>query len=169
LRDQFFVGDPDRTLREAAHLVDRESRAQRRRITPVGGTDSHGSWIRPTTWILARERTASDIRDAILAGRTCVRGPEACTLEVRSADGSLHHVGASLTTSRTAEIEARVRGGAATYYVNGAIASYGGDGELVRIAVPGSCALVRVAVGRSMSAPVYVDCPWATSPERTAR
>ncbi len=34
-------------------------------------------------------------------------------------------------------------------------------GETVRVPMPGRCALVRVVVERSASAPVYVDRPWA--------
>jgi hypothetical protein len=170
LRDQYMVGDPDWTMRDGTHLVDRVSRSQERRVTPVGGTDSHGNWLRPTTWVLSTERTPTAIRDGIAAGRTCVRAPEACTLEVRGADGAFHPVGASLTshcpvpTPRKApplQIEARVHGGPATYFVNGAIAAHGSDGELVEIPMTGHCSLVRVVVGLSHSAPVYVDCPWA--------
>lgn len=165
LRDQYFMSDPDWTLREGTHLVDREARGRHRRIAPVGGSDSHGLWLRPTTWVLASERSTSGVRDAIVAGRTCVRGPEGCLLEVRGADGAFHTVGASITTAPPQRyIEARVQSGAATYYVNGGIAALGAQGELVRISMPGRCALVRVAVGRSLSAPVYVDCPWASRP-----
>jgi hypothetical protein len=170
LRDQFMVGDPDWTMREGTHLADRVARTQERRLTPVGGSDSHGEWLRPTTWVLAAERTPTAIRDAIVHGRTCVRGPEGCTLEVRAADGAFHVVGASIATSpppAAARVEARAHGGEATYFVNGAIAATGGDGELVRIPMPGRCALLRAVIGRSASAPVYVDCPWANAP--TAR
>jgi hypothetical protein len=169
LVDQFWVGDPDWTLREATHLVDREARLQKRRITPVGGSDSHGMWLRPTTWLLASERSVAGIRDAIVHGRTCVRGPEACLLEVRGGDGAFHTVGASIAASNH-YVDARVgqtpsadKDNLATFFVNGTIAGEGRLGDLVRLATPrdGHCSIVRASVGRSMSAPVYVDCPWA--------
>src|SRR5262249_17633920 len=93
LRDQFILGDEDLSLREATPLVDKTARAQHRAIAPVGGTDSHGSWLRPTTYVLARARTPQAIRDAIIEARTCVRGPEGCTLEVRAPGDEIHHVG----------------------------------------------------------------------------
>lgn len=177
LRDQFMVGDPDWTMREGTHLVDRTARIQERRITPVGGTDSHGDWLRPTTWVLATDRTPAAVRDAIAQGRVCVRAPEACSLEVRGADGAFHTTGASIQShcpppsprkSPPLQIEARASGGPVTYFVNGAIAAHGGDGELVAVAVPGTCAIVRAVVGASYSAPVYVDCPWASRRTRSS-
>jgi hypothetical protein len=167
LRDRYFFGDPDWTLREGTHLLEREARRQERRISPVGGSDSHGSWLRPTTWVLATERSRSALRDAIVAGRTCVRGPEACSLEVRGADGAFHVSGASIATppppSRPT-VQARARGGPVLYWINGVRAAAGADGETVEVALPhpGHCALLRASVGESWSAPVYVDCPWAS-------
>lgn len=170
LRDQYWVGDPDWTLREASHLVDREARSQKRRITPVGGSDSHGMWLRPTTWVLASERSVDGIRDAITHGRTCVRGPEACLLEVRGADGAFHTVGASITSHGFVDarvgpvkVDPHVPPTIATFLVNGAIQGQARLGDLVRLPTPrdGHCTILRVAVDRSMSAPVYVNCPWA--------
>lgn len=48
---------------------------------------SHGSWLGAATWVLARERSIDAIRDALVSGRTCVRGPEACTFEARGDAG----------------------------------------------------------------------------------
>jgi hypothetical protein len=157
LRDQYILTDEERSLREAAALVDREARAQKRRIAPVGGSDSHGSWLRPTTYVLAKERSREAIREAIQEARTCVRGPEACTLEVAAPDSAFHGVGDSLRAGEI--VRAKTRGGEATYFVNGAIAARGADGETVTLAVPPNrCALVRAVVERSWSAPVYVNC-----------
>ncbi len=161
LRDQFFVGDVERTLREGAHLADRVARTRHRRFTPVGGSDSHGGWLRATTWVLARERTVESIRAGLVAGRTCVRGPQACTFVARATGGEWANVGGAVHTSASRSIEVRSDGGAATYYVNGAVAAWGRDGESVSIAVPGTCVLVRAIVGESWSAPVHVDCDWA--------
>src|SRR5262249_54885290 len=110
------------------------------------------------------DRTSAAVREAIVSGRTCVRGPEACTLEVRGADGAFHVTGASIATlSPRPVVEARASGGPVTYFVNGAEAGTGGDGELVEVPVPaaGRCAVLRAVVGTSWSGPVYVDCPWA--------
>jgi predicted metal-dependent phosphoesterase TrpH len=156
IRDRYLFDDPEWTLRESSHLVDRIARAQHRHVTPVGGTDSHGEWLRPTTWVLAAERKVEAIRDAIVHGRTCVRAPEGCTLEVRGSDGAFHLVGSSIRSNGF--VEARVHGGPSTYFLNGVPAKTGASGELVRIATPGRCSLLRVNVGESRSAPVYVDC-----------
>jgi hypothetical protein len=164
LRDRYFVGDPEWTLRSSAQLALHEARRQERRIAQVGGTDSHGAWLRPTTWVLATERTKPSIREAIVAGRTCVRGPEACSFEVRGADGAFHVAGASVASppppQRTA-IAARAYGGPVTYYVNGVAVAEAAGGEVASVPVPGRCALVRAVVGESWSGPVYVDCAWA--------
>jgi hypothetical protein len=157
LRDQFIVGDEDTSLREAAHLVDVTSRAQHRPIAPVGGTDSHGEWLRATTFVLAKERTRDAIRDAIREGRTCVRSPEACTLEVRDESGAWRSIGEHLPSAET--IEARARGGEVTFVVNGAFTTHAHDGESTRLPMRRDrCTLVRAIVGRSWSAPVYVGC-----------
>ncbi|MBX3230780.1 MAG: CehA/McbA family metallohydrolase [Labilithrix sp.] len=160
VRDRWFAGDPDWELRQATHLVQRLARAEQRRVTPVGGSDSHGGWLRPTTWVLATERTPAAIRAGLVAGRTCVRSPDACTLEVRGAGGAFHAAGAAITSARGA-VEARSHGGEATYFVNGAVAATAEDGATTRLSVPGTCALVHVRVNDGVSAPVYVDCGWA--------
>jgi hypothetical protein len=164
LRDQFIVGEEDRSLREAAHLADRIARQQRRKIAAVGGSDSHGSWLRATTFVLAKERSARAVRDAIVEARTCVRGPEACTLQIRLGEGAWLGVGDSLTTARSsgvAMLEGRASGGDVTYLVNGAVAATAKSGELSHVPVPvglGRCSTVRAIVGRSWSSSVYVDC-----------
>jgi hypothetical protein len=154
LRDQYLLDDEERTLREAAALVDRLAQATGHRVSPVGGSDSHGSWLRATTFVLAKERSASAIRDALLEGRTCVRDPAACTLEV---DG--RGVGEAITASGA--VRARARGGDVAFVVDGAFTATAKDGELVTIPVGPRCTLVRAVVGLSWSAPVYVNCPWA--------
>jgi hypothetical protein len=71
VRDRWFVGDPDWEMRQASHLVDRLAREELRPIASVGGSDSHDHWLRPTTWVLAKEKSAAGIRDAIVHARTC--------------------------------------------------------------------------------------------------
>jgi hypothetical protein len=162
LRDLFVVGEEDRSLREASHLADRVARAQHRRFAAVGGSDSHGHWLRGTTFVLATERSADSIRDAVAAGRTCVRGPEACTLELRAHGGSWAGVGDQIRVPAGAGehvFEGRARGGDVTYVVNGAIAATGPGGKPVSFAVPSDrCSTVRAIVERSWSSAIYVNC-----------
>ena len=164
LRDLFVVGEEDRSLREAAHLADRIARTQHRRFAAVGGSDSHGSWLRATTFVLAKERSLEGIRKGISSARTCVRGPEACTLEIRMKGGERAWlgVGDAITTSEHAgfvTFEARASGGDATFIVDGAIVATARSGEVVDLPVPADrCAIVRAIVGRSWSSGVYVNC-----------
>jgi hypothetical protein len=158
LRDQFALGDRDRSLREAAHLAERESRRTGRRITHVGGSDSHGDHMRAVTFLLARERSAAGVRAAILAGRACVRAAEACTLQVRSSPGApWHNVGDAVPRSGDA-VEARASGGDVTFLVDGVVAARAPSEAVTRVPVPAwrRCAQVRAIVGESWSSPVYV-------------
>ena len=167
LRDQFALGDRDRSLREASHLAERESRRTGRRITHVGGSDSHGDHLRAVTFLLARERSAAGVRAAILAGRACVRAAEACTLQVRNRDGApWRNVGDALPRSGDA-VEARASGGDVTFLVDGVVAARAPSEMVTRVPIPSwkRCAQVRAIVGESWSSPVYVgDCS-----ERAAR
>lgn len=151
VRDRYIFDDATWTMRQSTHLVDRLARAQERRIAPVGGTDSHGDWLRPTMWLLAKDKSPAAIREAIVRGRTCVRGPEACTVQVNGA-----YVGDAVESANHV-VEARAEGDA-TYFVNGELVAHGPEAKL---AVPGTCSVVRAQIGDSMSAPIYVDCAWA--------
>ena len=164
LRDQFMIGEEDRSLREAAHLVDRTSRAQHRKIAAVGGSDSHGQWLRATTFVLASARSAEALREGVAAARTCVRGPEACSLQVRATGADAWSgVGDSVTTLAPT-LEARAAGGDVTYLVNGAIVATAARDDVatpVRLPLPsGRCAIVRAIVNRSWSSGVYVNCDY---------
>jgi hypothetical protein len=158
LRDQFIVGDEDRSLREASHVADEMVRTQHRRIASVGGSDSHGNWLRATTFVLAKDRSVEAIRKGIAGAHTCVRGPEACTLELRSDGGAWLGVGDAITTS-SATFEARASGDDVTFVVNGAPVASAGDGEITKLQVPTDrCSIVRAIVGRSWSSGIYVNC-----------
>lgn len=164
LRDLYVVGEEDRSLREAAHLADRVARTQHRRFAAVGGTDSHGGWLRATTFVLAKERSVDGIREAITTARTCVRGPEACTLEVRLAGerNAWLGVGDSITADTpepTLAFEARAAGGDTTIMVNGTIAAQGTSDEVLPITIPSNrCSIIRAIVSRSWSSAIYVNC-----------
>jgi hypothetical protein len=165
LRDLFIVGEEDRSLREASHIADRIARTQHRRVAAVGGSDSHGNWLRATTYVIAKDRTLESIRKGIASGRTCVRGPEACTLEVRLRGGAWLNVGDAITTHEgtptetTTVFEGRATGDDVTFVVNGSIVASATSGEVVSFPVPTErCAIVRAIVGRSWSSGVYVNC-----------
>jgi hypothetical protein len=161
VRDRWFVGDPDWEMRQASHLVDRLAREESRPIAPVGGSDSHDHWLRPTTWVLAKDKSAAAIRDAIVHARTCVRAPEPCTLEARG-DGEWANVGGSIASTDHA-IEARAIG-RASYFLNGELAATSEEGS-VRLSTSGRCSTLRVEINDGSSAPIFVDCPRPQSPE----
>lgn len=159
VRDRYFLGDPGWELRQATHFIERETKRRGSAIAPVGGSDSHGSWIRPTTWVLAAERSANGIRDAIQHARTCVRAADACTFEARTT-GDWAQIGASLTTDPEHTVEMRARGDA-KYFVNGALHD---DAKGTTIHTDGRCTAIHAVVNDGVSAPIYVDCPSITGP-----
>lgn len=161
LRDLFVVGEEDRSLREAAHLADRVAREQRRRFAAVGGSDSHGHWLRATTFVLATERSAAGLHEALTSARTCVRGPEACTLEVRPAGGAWQGVGDAIHVrpEGAATFEGRATGDDVTFVVDGAIVARASSGGVASFPVPTDrCSVIRAMVGRSWSSGIYVNC-----------
>lgn len=167
LRDRFLLDDEERSLREASHVLDRVARRDGRRLAAVGGSDSHGHWLRATTFVLAKARTEPAIREAIASGRTCVRGPEACTLTVRAkGDPGWAYVGDDIPADarpkmdpNSGVIEARAIGGDVSLFVNGELVATGDGGDLLTASVPrGRCSTVRAVVGKSWSSPVYVGC-----------
>ena len=154
LRDQYIIGDEERTLREASALVDREAKRQHRPIAQVGGSDSHGSWLRPTTYVLAKERSVSAIHDAIVEGRTCVRSPETCSLEIAGDDGVWHGLGERVTAEKHVKARLSARG---QFVLDGARVAEGTAAELP--VSPGHCSIVRAISGLSWSSGIYVNCP----------
>jgi len=163
LRDGLLLGDLDSSLREVTGLIDRDILGTRRRIAPVGGSDSHAVWIRAATFVLAQSRTEAGIRDALLGGRTCVRSPAACSLEVRSPGGSWVSVGGAVRSGATVEV--RARGEAIVVMRDGAPVAQPASGAVAGVEVPaGRCSLIRAHVDDSYSAPVYVNCDFAEAP-----
>ncbi|WP_437931233.1 hypothetical protein WMF37_19060 [Sorangium sp. So ce291] len=160
MRDRYLLLDTPRTLLATMARVDREIAAQQRRLVPVGGSDSHTDYLRPTTYVRAAGRSEAAVRDALAAGRVCVRSPEACSFEVRAPGGVWQGVGASLAAAPV--IEARARGGDFEVLVGGEAVASADDSEIVRVPLskPG-CAVVRARVGDGFSAPIYVGCPFA--------
>jgi hypothetical protein len=171
LRDRYLLGDTERTLLATLRLLDREIIAQQRRMSPVGGSDSHSGHLRATTFILAKERTEGAIGDALVAGRLCIRDADACSLEVRAILGtpigpptppSWHPIGASIQGASL--IEARARGEAIEILINGEVRARLEDTSSppARLRLdPAKCSVVRARVGKGFSAPIYVNCPFA--------
>jgi hypothetical protein len=157
VRDHFLYFDRARSIRETLARVDEEVLAEGRPLFPVGGSDSHAHSLRATTFVLAKGTAPADIREALLAGRTCIRSPAACTVEIRAHDGAWLPPGASLRD--VARVEVRARGERVEVLRNGVVVSRGGDGEVVAVDTPlGECSVLRAAVGEGFSAPMYANC-----------
>ena len=157
LRDRVLLGDGDHTLVATFARVDREIVAQHRRITPVGGSDSHGDWVRATTYVLAEARTAASIHDAIVEGRVCVRSPEACSFEARTDAGSWRGVGDAIEGARALQV--RAHGDAIEVLLDGEVVARPASDEVAEIAVdPARCSVLRAHVDTGFSAPIYVGC-----------
>lgn len=161
LRDRYLVGDTEHTLRSTLRRIDDEIVRQGRRMSPVGGSDSHSGHLRATTFVLSESRTTAGIRDALVAGRVCVRDPAACSFEARSRDDAWRSVGSSLPAAGPA-MDVRVEGEDIDILVNGEQRAHLGRGGEARVDVdPSRCSVLRVRVGAGYSAPIYVGCPFA--------
>lgn len=160
LRDRYLLGDTDHTLIATLGRLDREIVAQGRRMVPVGGSDSHTHHLRATTFVLSRERSEAGIHEALLAGRVCVRSPEACSLEARpaGASGGWEALGGAV---RGEAVEVRARGDDVEIFVDGKGRRAEG-GAPVRVALEaGKCSVIRARVGEGYSGPIYANCPFA--------
>lgn len=165
LRDRYLLGDTERTLRGTLARLDQEIVGQRRRLIPVGGSDSHSAHLRATTFVLSESRTQAGIRDALRAGRVCVRSPGACSLEVRAIGGEdsspaagWHGVGGSVSAPA---VLARAIGEEIEIVVNGQTVARPDSGVAASLSVdPAVCSVVRARVDEGFSAPIYVNCPF---------
>jgi hypothetical protein len=162
MRDGLLLGDGDRSLRHASYLLARRARVEGRRIAAFGGTDSHTHHLRAATWVMATARTPAAIRDAIVAGRTCVRSPDACSFEAREVGAgggdAWQGVGASL---QSAHIELRATAGASTLFRDGVPVASLAAGQLARVDVePSRCTVFYARVGDGISSPIYAGCPF---------
>lgn len=155
LRDRLVLGDLEATARASQQILDTRIRRQGRRITAVGGSDSHGMHLRPVTWVLARTKDLPGLREALRCGRTCVRSPEACAVRARALSESRWHVvGGSIADDRAVldlpDEDAEV-------FVDGAFVP--GTGRVRLIAAPGGrCSTIRVRIGTSSSGTFYLGC-----------
>ncbi|WP_050432855.1 hypothetical protein [Chondromyces crocatus] len=162
MRDRLMLFDRHHSLREAMRLVDWQITLRPRRFVPVGGSDSHSAHLRATTFVLASARTPESIRDALRAGRVCVREPAACSLEARgegtAGQGSVWSpVGSSLHDVH--RLVVRTRGERARILLNGRALAPEGPGRDIEVTVdPRWCSVVRAEVDGGYSAPIYVNC-----------
>jgi hypothetical protein len=164
LRDHLLLADGERSRREATHLLDVAARARGpsgRAVGAAGGSDSHGAWLRATTWVLAKERSGASVRDALVEGRTCVGGPEACTLQARrSGDGGASWAGIGDELDKTDAVDVRAGGSlATTFVVDGERVATAEPGQVVRLPIRRErCALLRAITGASWSSHVRIGC-----------
>ncbi len=158
LRDRILLSDRDLTLRATLALYDGKIEREKRRITPVGGSDSHSHYLRATTFVAARALTEPALREAIQAGRTCIRSADACTLEARVPGGAFVGVGGALADANGV-VEVRARGSNIAVFASGTQVATPASGEIARVAVARDrCVAVRAMVGDGYSAPIYVNC-----------
>ncbi|MGZ3478282.1 MAG: CehA/McbA family metallohydrolase [Polyangiales bacterium] len=156
LRDRYLLQDGEVTIRATLNQLDREVRAQGRRIAAVGGSDSHEDHLRAATFVFAKSRTASAIREAIVAGRTCVRDGAACTFVARKPGGAIAHVGDAIQDAETLEVAAQADD--VEVFLDGAsVATITGE-RFAKVKVPSRCAVLRARVGKGWSSPIYVNC-----------
>ena len=110
-------------------------------------------------FVLATERTLTGVRDAIVAGRVCVRDAAACSFEIRRPEGAWHPVGSSVVD--VDRIEVRVGAAEAEIVRNGASVGRVAPGAVTTITTPrGECTIVRVVAGGGFSGVVYANCPF---------
>jgi hypothetical protein len=157
LRDRFLLSDPHITLRRTLGRLDQEIISQRRHMIPVGGSDSHSDHLRATTFVLAERKSPNAIREALQAGRVCVRDPAACSFEARAPGGSWKSIGSSF--SNVTELEIQAQGSDLEFFIDGSIVYQGSARKTMRVRVPKDrCALLRARVDEGYSAPIYANC-----------
>jgi hypothetical protein len=173
LRDRYLLGETEHSLRATLDRIDEQIRTQGRRISPMGGTDSHSHYLRATTFVLSEGRSEAAIRAALVEGRVCIRGPEACSLEARAAvrDAEVdapaaraegEWVGVGGAVFGVDAVEVRANGDEIDVLVDGTVMSSPEAGHVVKVAVdPRRCSLLRARVDDGFSAPIYVNCGFA--------
>lgn len=167
LRDQILLGDRGLTVEKTLAAIDARVAARRKRIAAVGGSDSHGHYLRATTFVWARDKSPAAIRDAFVAGRTCVRDPAACSLEARAPGGAWRPVGAAV--DGVDQLEVRARGDKITLLRDGEAVARPSAGEIVAVPVArGRCSAIRAVVGEGYSSAIWANCGIGVVPAPTA-
>jgi hypothetical protein len=166
LRDRFLLWDREYSVRTTLAKLDAEIPRQHRRMSPVGGSDSHSHHLRATTFVLAESRTPAGVRDAIVQGRTCVRDPGACSFRARAAGGdwvplggSIEHVDVVEVAAEGDDIEVRRNG-------ETVLRPPTGKSGWVTVAKD-ECTVLRARVGRGESAGIFVNCGLTATTSKT--
>jgi hypothetical protein len=156
LHDRHYQSRPGVSRRSVMAWLDRAVVREGRRMTPVGGSDSHSSHLRAATFVLATSRTVEALRDAFASGRTCVASPWPCTLVARAtAGGPFEPVGATIQTRGWVEVRLGVSG---EVLLGGRVVAEPSAGQTVRLATSGDCTVLRARADGGASAPIYLDC-----------
>ena len=99
-------------------------------------------------------------REAVLAGRVCVRDGRACSFEARAPRGPWKPLGSSF--QGVDALEVRAVGDDIAIKLNSQVVASPKSGEAVRISVnPGVCSVLRAELSGGASAPIYANCPFA--------
>ena len=142
-----------KTGEERAWLeADRAARVDRRRLTPVGGTDNHAFHVVATTWVLAYEATEAAILEALRAGATCIGGPEAGSFRATGDGGRLARIGDGVQAAHTITL---VWDGLAQLFIDGIDAGEHAGGFVA--ATAGLPHTYRIVVGASRSGFIYAN------------
>jgi hypothetical protein len=157
-RDRFLRRDRLESVRAILARTDAEILRRRRRLVPVGGTDSHEpNFIRATTFIAAKELSMAGLREGLRRGRVCVRAPAPCALRVVADGVQRAGVGDAVRAKHRVDLRWPGRG---ELYLDG-VARGDFDGG-IRLSIPdGRCHLVRLVLEGGFSAPTYINCAFA--------
>lgn len=161
MRDRYLSAPGPGTTQATLARIDQEILSQRRRLVPLGGSDSHEDHLRATTFVLASAHTTEDIRQAVLAGRVCVRDPRACSLRARTPNTAWQPLGAAFLNAP--KIEVKARGEKIRVLVNGHLAATPRSGEVAALPLDSNaCSLIRAEIDGGFSAPIYANCAFAS-------
>ena len=161
MRDRYLSVPGPGTTEATLARIDEEILAEQRRLVPIGGSDSHENHLRATTFVLASTRTTEGIRQAVLAGRVCVRDPRACSLRARVPHAAWQPLGAAFLSTPTVEVKAR--GEKIRVLVNGRLAATPRSDEIAALSLdPNVCSVIRAEIDGGAGAPVYANCAFAS-------
>lgn len=158
LRDRYLLGDTLATTTETLARLDAEILRRGRRLVPIGSTDSHEPFTRPTTFVAARTLSPAALRDGFAHGRVCVRSPAPCALAVFADEGTTSAgVGDAVRARRALALRWPGRG--EVYRDGRSLGAFDGQAQL--LVEDAACHIVRLALDGGYSGPVYVNCAFA--------
>lgn len=156
LRDRYLQLDSLASSRSVLARLDKDTPNTRRSLTVVGGSDSHSDDLRASTFVLATGTDRAAIREALGAGRVCIRRPAACSLRVRAPGGGWLPPGARLDAPGRLEVKAR--GDDIAVLVDGRVVGRPASGEVLAVEASAGCHVLRAEVDGGVSGLVYVGC-----------